>query len=122
MLFKIDENLPSEISALLKANSHDSMTVREQKLSGTNDENLFSVCKKENRILVTLDMDFANILSCPPENCPGIIVLRCSNHSKIKLMGLCAQLAEMLKTKNPAKQLWIVEETQVRIRTGMKKE
>ena len=36
-------------------------------------------------------------------------------------MSLCTKLVDVLKIKNPEKQLWIVEENQVRIHTGVEK-
>ncbi len=42
----------------------------------TDDKNLYQLCIEENRALVKLDLDFSNVLSYPPENTAGLIVLR----------------------------------------------
>jgi predicted nuclease of predicted toxin-antitoxin system len=56
--FKIDENLPAEYSAELRATGQDAETVGAEGLSGPEDGSLFEHCKREDRILVTLDLDF----------------------------------------------------------------
>lgn len=75
MKFKIDENLPVEISELLIEKGHDTKTVNDEKLKGTSDSILIDICRQENRALITLDMDFSDIKSYPPEEYNGIIVL-----------------------------------------------
>ncbi len=71
MKFKVDENLPVEIAALLREAGHEAATVLDQKLGGNADPSIASVCRNEDRALVTLDMDFADIRSYPPNQYPG---------------------------------------------------
>jgi predicted nuclease of predicted toxin-antitoxin system len=52
------------------------MTVAQQNLQGKTDSEVTAKCLKENRILVTSDLDFADIKLYPPKNYPGFIVLR----------------------------------------------
>jgi predicted nuclease of predicted toxin-antitoxin system len=59
--FKVDENLPVECAEYLQAAGYDAETVDAEALSGSPDTVLFDHCRKEDRILVTLDLDFANV-------------------------------------------------------------
>ena len=61
MKFKVDENLPIEAAELLRQAGYEATTVHEEKLSGSTDLNLASICQQESRALVTLDVDFADI-------------------------------------------------------------
>ncbi|HVO96342.1 MAG TPA: DUF5615 family PIN-like protein, partial [Terriglobales bacterium] len=76
MKLKLDENIDARRATLLCNAGHNTLTVREQNPQSTDDPNLCRVCVEEGRTLVTLDLDFANILQYPPENTPGLIVLR----------------------------------------------
>jgi len=76
MKFKIDENLPVEFADMLNMAGYKSMTVAQQNLQGKTDSEVTAKCLKENRILVTSDLDFADIKLYPPKNYPGFIVLR----------------------------------------------
>lgn len=68
MKFKIDENLPVEIAVLLRDAGYDATTVVDQGLGGSADPGIASVCRNEDRVLVTLDMDFADIRTYPPDH------------------------------------------------------
>ena len=76
MRLKIDENIDARLAVVLRGAGHDSVTVREEELHGTDDQDLYQLCISENRALVTLDLDFSNVLRYPPENTAGLIVLR----------------------------------------------
>jgi predicted nuclease of predicted toxin-antitoxin system len=65
MKFKVDENLPIEIAELLRAIHHEARMVMEQGLSGEDDLHVVDVCRQEERILVTLDLDFADVRAYP---------------------------------------------------------
>src|SRR4030067_738577 len=80
--FKIDENLPVELIENLSDANHDAISVRDQRLKGTDDRILSRICKKEERILVTLDTDFSDVRTYPPDEYPGIIVIRVRRQSK----------------------------------------
>jgi predicted nuclease of predicted toxin-antitoxin system len=114
--FKLDENLPVEINDILKKASYDSSTVFEQKMCGKSNPEIITVCNKEERALVTLDWDFANIHYYPPIKYSGIIILRTNNQSKTNLIRLTKKLLPIFKTEPLKGQLWIVEPNRIRIR------
>ncbi len=116
MRFKIDENLPVEVAELLRRLGHDATTILEQHLGGSADPKVASVCQQERRILVTLDLDFADIRVYPPEEFSGLIVLRLRRQDKIHVLKVVTRLMEMSFRESPDKHLWIVEEERVRIR------
>ena len=61
MKFKIDQNLPIEAADLLTAAGHDAVTVYQQSLGGPPDEPIVEVCKDEDRIPITADLDLSDI-------------------------------------------------------------
>lgn len=76
MKFKVDENLPEDLSELLRDAGWDSMTVVAQQLGGEIDPEIARVCREEQRVLVTFDRGFSNIGAYPPANSAGMIVFR----------------------------------------------
>jgi predicted nuclease of predicted toxin-antitoxin system len=113
--FKTDENLPREVASLLKDHGYDALTVHDQALVGRPDEDIASVCKTENRALITLDRDFSNILAYPPADHPGIVVLRSDHHDKATVLALMSRVVVTLAKEPLAGKLWIVESDRVRI-------
>lgn len=82
MRFKIDENLPPIASKILQDSGHDAITVLDQKMGGKSDFVISEAVRNEERTLITLDLDFADIRTYPPGNYSGIIVLRLHRQDK----------------------------------------
>lgn len=116
MRFKIDENLPAEVAQKLREAGHDATTVLEEGLSGKADASIAAICQNEGRALVTLDTDFADIRSYPPEQCHGLIVLSLRRQDKPHVLSAIARLVPVLAEETLEKCLWIVSETRLRIR------
>jgi len=118
MRFKLDENLDRRAAKLLEEKGHDAKTVVDQALGGAADPHLAEVCRREQRCLVTLDLDFSNILAYPPENYAGIIVLRPPSTILRLQRALIEEFAERLGTLPLEGCLWIVEVGRIRIHEG----
>lgn len=71
MRFKVDENLHPEVVVLLRDHQHDAVSVWDQKLQGSKDPQLASLCRDERRILLTFDVGFGDIRQYPPLEWPG---------------------------------------------------
>jgi hypothetical protein len=69
----------------------------------------------EARILMTLDLDFANPLRLPPQGTPGVIVLRPHQPLLSLIRQLAAEVVPFLEKESPAGKIWIVELGRIRI-------
>ncbi|MCE5328902.1 DUF5615 family PIN-like protein [bacterium] len=88
MKFKIDENLPVEFVDVLESSGYAAMTALEQELNGKVDSAVINKCLKEKFILVTLDLDFADIKLYPPYKYPGIIIILAKYQDKWHLLEI----------------------------------
>lgn len=118
MRFKTDENVHPDAAGLLRERGHDALTVWDQDLRGTADRSLLNLCLVEGRILITLDLDFADIRSFPPTQGRGTIILRPFQENRAAVLKLIDHLLGLLERENPTGALWIVDEHSVRIRSG----
>lgn len=116
MKFKTDENLPVEVVELLQREGHDALSVVDQQLAGHPDVDVAAVCQAEQRALVTLDLDFSDIRSYPPEDYFGIVVLRPVLQTISSILRLTTRALSLLDTEPLAGRLWVVNEHRVRIR------
>jgi predicted nuclease of predicted toxin-antitoxin system len=116
MKFKLDENLGTRTQELFRQQGHDVMTVRDQQLQGCSDQRLFDICSAEHRCLVTLDLDFSDVLRFPPQQSHGIVVIRVPHNPTLPLLEqLIRQFLRTLETMPLEKKLWIVETGRIRI-------
>lgn len=114
---KLDENFPPSVVEIFSKHGIDTSSVFHQNMHGNVDDTVFKVCSEEYRILITFDLDFANIIRYPAEGTAGIILSR--NKQKITLANikpLCERLAKVVIDYDIKDNLIIVEETKIRIR------
>ena len=118
MKFKIDENLPAETAEILRQSGYVADTVADENLSGSDDETVVARSRSEERILITLDLDFANIRAYPPSAHSGIIVLRLKRQDKTTVLSYVRRLATALANRSPLGELWIIDGNRIRFRQG----
>lgn len=114
--FKLDEHFGNRMKKLFLNHDYDTETVNDENLNGATDQHLFEVCQKESRCIVSLDLDFSDIIRFPPYDSHGIVILRPRKRTSVEdIEKLFKQLFEYLKSHTPENQLWIVEAGKIRI-------
>jgi predicted nuclease of predicted toxin-antitoxin system len=114
--FKLDENLPVEAADMLREKGHDAHSVHDERMCGAPDASIAQICSAEERTLVTLDLDFADIRHYPPSSYFGINVLRLARADRLSVMAILPRILELLETEPVLRRLWIVDENRTRIR------
>ncbi|HAV12611.1 MAG TPA: hypothetical protein DCX06_03805 [Opitutae bacterium] len=116
MQFKLDENLGGRGQSVLTNSGHDVSTVTLQQLEGAIDDVLIEVCRIEKRVLVTLDLDFANPVHYPPWKYEGIVVLRPAKEPTYSDLLECLEILVrgLSRLDDMQGKLWIVSTTQIR--------
>jgi len=74
MRFLVDECTGPSVSKWLKQNGHDSLSVYDE-ARGLDDESILEMALKEERILITNDKDFRELVFRDGQNHNGIILL-----------------------------------------------
>lgn len=116
MKFKLDENLPSELSEDLKAEGHEVKTVLEEGLTGSPDLILLREVKREGMIFLTLDKGIADVRVFPPSKYNGLILFRPRSTGKGQVLKFARQHLPALLQANLAGHLFVVTERGIRIR------
>lgn len=116
MKFKLDENFGKRIKELFIEQGYDTETIFDEKLQGSDDKTVFDTCVKEKRCLVTLDLDFSDVINFPPEHSNGIVVIRAAAQLSFQLINmLVKQFLRTVKSEDLKGKLWIVEPNRIRI-------
>ncbi|HPC94746.1 MAG TPA: DUF5615 family PIN-like protein [Sedimentisphaerales bacterium] len=76
MKLKLDENLSRHLKPVLMAMGHDVLTAADEGLLSRGDAEIAVSATREGRILLTLDVEFADLRKYPPGSHPGILLFR----------------------------------------------
>lgn len=116
MRFLIDECLPAAMAELLRAAGHDCMHVYELGLGGQPDEQIMAVADRENRILVSADTDFGELLANAPILAPSVILLRRTDKQARPLAAVILANLEQVTDDLAAGALIVISDTRIRAR------
>ena len=81
MKFLTDENVAFLVLKALRSSGFETKDVKEEKLQGASDKEIFRVASKEQRIIITHDKDFAILVSQEKGDMSGVILLRFRNQN-----------------------------------------
>ena len=107
-----DENIPDELVDLLREKGHDVSTVK----TGAKDVDIALTAKKERRVILTQDKDFANIIWYPPKSLRGIIRIKIHPPVIEEILSRLSDLFNKLTPQQIDKKLVILERDGFRIR------
>jgi predicted nuclease of predicted toxin-antitoxin system len=112
--FKLDENMPRDAATRLREEGHDVTTVLDEGLGGEDDPPVLKAATDEARILLTFDLDFADVRQYPPGSHGGIVVFRLRDLHWSALEGPLSRLLARGGLDDLAKGLAVVDESRVR--------
>lgn len=115
MKLKLDENLGTSLARLFRDAGLETATEAEERLASASDQRLIDVCRNEQRVLVTLDLEFGNPLLFKPSEYEGISVLRPGAKPSLERLEVIERtLVQGLATRDIRRKLWIVEVGRIR--------
>ena len=91
MKFLADENIPASLIKAVRRKGYSIKDVKEERLFGSKDSIILEISRKEHRVIITFDKDFA---SFPIKNHSGVILLRYKNKSAINVTPLFCYLLD----------------------------
>jgi predicted nuclease of predicted toxin-antitoxin system len=113
---KLDENIGTSPQALLRQEGYDVEGVYDEELSGVSDSTLWTQVTEENRFLITLDLDFADVRRFPPGTHPGILLLRPQSSSRTAVTNVLERVLEEYNLEGLSGCLAIADERHTRLR------
>lgn len=116
MKFLTDEDVPRSTARLLREAGFNAVDVRDVGLRGKKDKAVFEYAQQEQRIIITCDMGFSNIVNFPPSKNQGIIVVRIPDSEPVEKFN--AEVLRVIQTggESLANHLAIVQIGKVRLR------
>lgn len=112
--FLADENVEWSIVTWMRAANYDVLAVKEI-FPGAEDDRVLKFSVKEQRILITNDMDFGGMIFHQQKNSPGVILMRFSQESSEKKKEVLGHLLKF-HTGKLQHHFVVISENQIKIR------
>jgi len=116
MNFKIDENLPVEIAADLRAQGYEAETVVQEGLRGARDPIVLERVRNEGRAFLTMDKGIANVRANPPDRYAGLVLFRPRSSGRGMVLAFVRRHLLAVLQIDLAGHLIVVTERGIRIR------
>ena len=116
MKIKLDENLPVDLLPVLAELGHDAHTPGDEGLSSATDEAIWEAAQREERFLITQDLDFSDARRFAPGTHKGLLLVRLRNPSRQALLDRIRGLFREEVATSWARCLVVASERKVRVR------
>jgi len=113
--FLADENVAPRVVGALRKEGFNISSIFERKLTGSSDEKILKLARKEKRIILTHDKDFGNLIRQPHLVHDGVILLRLKNQSPNNVIRCLTPFLKKVKSDKIQNKLVIFQEGRVRI-------
>jgi predicted nuclease of predicted toxin-antitoxin system len=107
---------PPGLAALRRAAGHDCAHVYELGFGGQPDEQVMALADRDNRILVSADTDFGELLANAPVLAPSVILLRRADKRARSLAAVILANLEQVADDLAAGALIVISDTRIRDR------
>ena len=94
MKIKLDENLPVSLAVILSRLHHDVHTVAQESLSGGSDRDVWEAAQRDERFLITQDLDFSDLRRFAPGTHHGILLARLRSSDRQSLIRRIREVFE----------------------------
>jgi predicted nuclease of predicted toxin-antitoxin system len=114
--FLLDECLPRPLTDLLRAAGHDCTHVYDAGLGGQPDETIMAAAARDQRILLSADTDFGELLANSPVLAPSVILLRRTDKTADALAAVLIGNLDQVADDLQAGAIVVITDTRVRAR------
>ena len=116
MKFLVDMPVTPLAVTHLRAIGHDAVHAHEIGLARATDTELLDVARREERVLITADLDYPRLLALHQASRPGIILFRGSAFSDTEMLGLLDRVLTHTPALDLAGSIIVVDRRRIRRR------
>jgi predicted nuclease of predicted toxin-antitoxin system len=116
MKLKLDENLPAQLTASLRALGHNVHTVQDEGLEGAYDSNIWRAAQADERVLLTQDLDFSDTRQFVPGTHQGIFLIRLESPSRLNLVRRIEEVFRREPVETWQRCFVVLTERKIRVR------
>ena len=116
MKIKLDENIPVRLAGELASLGHDVDTVASEGFKGRPDSDVWSAARREERFLITQDLDFSDVRQFKPGTHAGLLLVRLREPGANTLVSRIQALAQGEGFESFARCFVVLTDRKLRVR------
>jgi len=114
--FLADVGISPRIVAWLREAGHDAVHLREEKLHRLPDREIFAKAEQENRIVLTFDLDFGEILALSGNRTVSVVLFRLHNARTLHVIDRLRAVLRLSGEALDQGAIVVVEDARQRVR------
>ena len=116
-----DENIARSVVQELRNNNFDVKDMKEENLKGATDRVLINLAYEEDRIIITHDKNFGNVLNQFNIKHKGVLMIRCKNQHYLNVIEILIKFLNSKLEKKCKNAVVVLSENQVIIHENVMK-
>ncbi len=117
MKFLADAGISPRTVEFLRSSGHDAVHVRERGMQRSPDSEILALSRREERVLLTFDLDFGDLLALGALENPSVLIFRMANETASAVNARIETVLGERAAELESGTLILVEETRYRVRT-----
>ncbi len=111
----LDMPVSASLLSVLDAHGHEGVHAQQLGLDRASDEDLLQLARREQRVVITADLDFPRMLALSASEGPGLILFRGGSYSDEEMRDLLERVLLAVDTEVLERSICVVDRHRVRI-------
>lgn len=111
----LDMPASSSLLDVLETHGHEGIHAHQAGLDRATDDELLQLARRENRVIITADLDFPRLLALSLAEGPGLILFRGGNYWDREMRDLLNHTLQSVPAEILDKSICVVDRKQVRV-------
>lgn len=114
MKFLVDMPVSPQLAKWLNEKGHNAVHASDIGLYKTKDKDILDEARKHERIIITADLDFPQLLAISRAKDPGIILFRGGNYNELEMLELLKRVLDNIKEEKISNSIVVVDKFRIR--------
>jgi predicted nuclease of predicted toxin-antitoxin system len=113
--FLLDMPVSSLLLSVLNAHGHQGVHAHQIGKDQATDHKLLEIARREQRVVITADLDFPRLLALASAGGPGLILFRGGNYSDVEMCELLNRVLDKVTSATLESSICVVDKRRIRL-------